>query len=75
MWQNKLFDFGERYARSANLLVWGDGTADAKGLHGLRHFIVADPSIGTIGGKDRATAAKPVMSLASKAVGAPITSA
>lgn len=56
MWENKLFDFGERYARSLNDLLWGDGTADAKALHGLRHFIVADPSTGTVGGKNRATA-------------------
>jgi hypothetical protein len=57
MFENKLFDLGERYARSANALYWGDGTADAKALHGMRHFIVADPSVGTVGGKDRSVAA------------------
>lgn len=56
MWENKLFDFGERYARSANDLYWGDGTADAKALHGMQHFLVPDPSIGTVGGMNRATA-------------------
>jgi hypothetical protein len=57
MWENKLFDFGERTARSLNALVWGDGTADAKALHGLQHFLVANPSTGTVGGMNRATAA------------------
>lgn len=57
MWENKLFDFGERTARSLNSLVWGDGTGDAKALHGIQNFIVADPSIGTVGGMNRATAA------------------
>jgi hypothetical protein len=57
MWENKLFDFGERYARSLNLLLWGDGTGDAKALHGLRHFLTANPALGTVGGKNRATAA------------------
>lgn len=57
MWENKLFDFGERYARSLNSLLWGDGTGDAKALHGIQHFIVADPSQGTVGGKDRSVSA------------------
>lgn len=56
MWKDKLEDFGERTARSLNSYVWGDGTADAKGLHGLRNFLVADPTIGTVGGVNRATA-------------------
>lgn len=57
LWQNKLFDFGERYARSLNTLLWGDGTADAKALAGIRSIISADPSVGTVGGLDRAVAA------------------
>lgn len=55
--KDKLYDFGEQYGRSMNAILWGDGTADAKGLHGLRHFLVADPTIGTVGGMNRATAA------------------
>lgn len=57
MWEAKLFDFGERYARSLNALLWGDGTSDAKALHGLRHFLVANPLAGTVGGKDRSVTA------------------
>ena len=56
MWENKLFDLGERYSRSYNELLWGDGTADAKALHGLQHFLVEDPTTGTVGGKDRSVA-------------------
>jgi hypothetical protein len=57
MLEDKLSDLGEQYGRSLNAILWGDGTADAKGMHGLRHFLVANPSTGTIGGKNRATAA------------------
>lgn len=56
MFEDKVADLGEQYGRSLNAQLWGDGTADAKGMHGIRHFIVADPSVGTVGGKNRATA-------------------
>lgn len=54
--ENKLFALGEQYARSMNKLLWGDGTADAKALAGIQALIAADPSIGTVGGLNRATA-------------------
>lgn len=57
LWENKLFDFGERYARSLNDLLWGDGTSDAKALAGIRALISANPTTGTVGGINRATAA------------------
>ena len=57
LWQNKLFDFGERYARSLNTLLWGDGAADAKALAGIRSIITDDPTVGTVGGLDRSIAA------------------
>lgn len=57
MFEDKLADMAEQYGRSLNSIMWGDGTADAKGMHGLRHFLVADPSVGTVGGKDRSLAA------------------
>lgn len=56
LFETKLFDFGEQYSRSLNTLLWGDGTADAKALAGMQSILVADPSIGTIGGLNRATA-------------------
>lgn len=56
LFENKLADFGEQYARSMNSLYWGDGTGDAKALAGIRAAIVANPLAGTYGGKNRATA-------------------
>lgn len=56
LWENKLFDFGERYARSLNDLLWGDGTADAKAIAGIRSFLTANPGAGTVGGLDRSLA-------------------
>lgn len=53
---NKMESFAEQHARSMNTLLWGDGTADAKALSGIRSIITADPSIGTVGGINRATA-------------------
>ena len=57
LWENKLFDFGERYARSLNDLLWGDGTSDPKALAGIRALLSADPTTGTVGGVNRALAA------------------
>lgn len=54
--ENKLADFGERFAVSLNNLLWGDGTTDAKALAGLRSIITANPTTGTVGGINRATA-------------------
>jgi hypothetical protein len=55
--ESKLSALGEQYARGMNGLLWGDGTADAKALAGLQSVLVADPSIGTVGGIDRSVAA------------------
>jgi len=57
LWENKLFDFGERYARSLNTLLWGDGSSDAKAIAGLRALIVPNPATGTVGAIDRSVAA------------------
>lgn len=55
--EDKLFALGEQYARSMNLLAYGDGVADAKAIAGLQYLIAADPSVGVVGGIDRAVAA------------------
>jgi len=55
--EDKLFELGEQYARSMNLLAYGDGVADAKAMAGLALLIADDPSVGTVGGIDRASAA------------------
>lgn len=57
MFEDKLADMAEQYGRSLNTILWGDGTADAKGMHGLRHFLVPQPALGTVGGRDRSVAA------------------
>jgi hypothetical protein len=53
--EDKLFDLGEKYARDFNKLLYGDGVADAKALAGLKLLVADDPSVGTVGGLDRAT--------------------
>lgn len=53
--QDKLEDFGQQYAITMNKLLWGDGTADAKALAGLRSIIVDAPTLGTLGGLTRTT--------------------
>lgn len=55
LFEDKLFELGEQYSRGLNAMLWGDGTADAKGFYGMQYFIRADPSIGTVGGLDAAT--------------------
>lgn len=55
--EDKLGELGEQYARSMNALMWGDGSTDAKALAGLRLLVAEDPSVGTVGGLDRATTA------------------
>ncbi len=52
---NKMADFAEQYARSLNTIFWGDGTADAKAIAGIRALITDDPTTGVVGGIDRAT--------------------
>lgn len=54
--EQKLFSLGEQYARTMNTLMWGDGTADAKALAGMRSLIKDNPCQGTVGGLDQTTA-------------------
>lgn len=53
---NKLADLAEQTARSLNTLLWGDGTADAKALAGVRALVTDTPTTGTVGGIDRSVA-------------------
>jgi hypothetical protein len=55
--ESKLSDLGEKYAQGMNGLLWGNGTTDPKALAGLEYLIADDPSIGVVGGIDRAVAA------------------
>jgi len=56
LFQNKMFDFKERYERSLNALLWGDGVGDPKGIAGIRSILSANPTTGIVGGINRATA-------------------
>jgi hypothetical protein len=53
--EDKLYELGEQYSISMNNLLWGDGVADAKALAGIQSIITVDPSVGVVGGIDRAT--------------------
>lgn len=53
--EDKLEDLGEQYLRGLNTMLWGDGTADAKGMAGIQHLIDSTPSTGTVGGLNSAT--------------------
>lgn len=55
--QDKLDDMMEGYTRGMNTLLWGDGTADAKALAGIRSIIKDDPTTGSVGGIDQSVAA------------------
>ena len=54
--EQKLFSLGEQYARTMNLLMWGDGTGDAKALAGMRSIIKDNPGVGVVGGLDQTAA-------------------
>ena len=55
--EDKLEDMGEGTARSLNTQFWGDGTADAKAIAGVKAYIFDVPAVGVTGGLDRATVA------------------
>ncbi len=52
----KLYDMTEGFAVNLNKMLWGDGTTDPKGFLGMQAFITDDPTSGTVGGINRATA-------------------
>lgn len=54
--EDKMNELGEQYARSMNKLAYGDGSADPKALAGMKLLVADDPSVGVVGGIDRATA-------------------
>jgi hypothetical protein len=56
LFQDKLFELGEQYARGMNGLLWGDGVADAKALAGMQYLISTVPSVGVIAGLDQSLA-------------------
>lgn len=53
--ENKLDDMSESWSRSFNGMLHGDGTQSAKEVPGIQFLIAKDPTIGVVGGIDRAT--------------------
>lgn len=58
LFENKLEDMAEMYARTMNALLWDNGVADSKALAGIRSIILDIPTLGTVGGIDASLAAK-----------------
>jgi hypothetical protein len=54
--EQKLFSLGEQYGRTMNVLMWGDGTTDAKALAGMQSIVKDNPCVGTVGGLDQTAA-------------------
>jgi hypothetical protein len=57
--EDKLEDMAEGYARGLNTFLWGDGTADANAIAGIRAFVKDTPAAAgqTVGGIDQNAAA------------------
>jgi len=53
--EDKLGDMAEGYARGLNTFLWGDGTADANAIAGIRAFVKDTPAAAaqTVGGIDQ----------------------
>lgn len=55
LFQNRLDDFAESWARGINKMLWLDGSQDAKQTPGLTSILTDNPSTGTTGGLSRVT--------------------
>lgn len=53
--ESKLADASEGYSSGMNQMLWLDGTQSDKDVPGIFHLIADDPSVGVVGGIDRAT--------------------
>lgn len=52
--QAKMDDASEGWAAGMNEMLWKDGTASVKDVPGIQYFIADDPTVGVVGGIDRA---------------------
>lgn len=53
--ENRLDDFGESWSRNFNLMLWQDGSQDAKQVPGVQALLNDTPATGTVGGLNKAT--------------------
>jgi hypothetical protein len=51
--ENRMADFDESWMRAMNLMLWADGSQDAKAVPGLTSLITDTPTVGTTGGVSR----------------------
>lgn len=54
MLESKLDDMNEGYAAGMNNMLWLDGSQSTKDVPGIQYLISADPTVGVVGGIDRA---------------------
>jgi hypothetical protein len=53
--KNRMEDFGESWKRAKNLMLWQDGTQDAKQVPGITALLTDTPATGSTGGLSRVT--------------------
>ncbi len=53
--ENRMDDFGESWARGTNLMLWQDGTQDAKQVPGILSLLPDANTTGSVGGLSRVT--------------------
>lgn len=53
--ENRMDDFGESYSRAKNLMLWQDGSQDAKQVPGVQSLLDDNPNAGSIGGLSQVT--------------------
>lgn len=51
--ENRMDDFGESWSRTMNLMLWQDGTQNAKYTPGIQSILTDNPTTGTTGGITR----------------------
>jgi hypothetical protein len=55
--QVKLEDMSEGFAKGMNGMLWGDGSQDPKEVPGIQYLVSIDPTVGIVGGINRANQA------------------
>lgn len=53
--ENRMDDFGESWSRATNLMLWQDGSQDAKQVPGILSILTDVAAVGVTGGLNRAT--------------------
>ena len=53
--EDRMDDYGESYSRQMNLMLWQDGSQDAKQVPGVQSLLTTTPTTGSTGGLSRST--------------------